>query len=183
MAKLSMFNLVTLDGYFKGLNNDISWHNFGEDEQKMSDQLSNQGNTLIFGRVTYEMMYSYWASPDALKNDPVTAQGMNQAQKIVFSKTLKSAEWQNTTLIQGDLMSEIQKLKSQNGPDMTILGSGQIVAQLAEHNLIDEYSILLNPLALGEGTTLFHGLSKKLKLNLRSARTMKSGNVLLSYEN
>lgn len=182
MARLGMFNLITLDGFFKGPNEDISWHNFGEDEQKFSDQLSNQGHTLIFGRVTYEMMHSYWTSPDALKNDSITAQGMNRARKIVFSKTLKSAEWQNTTLIQGDLVAEVKKLKSQEGPDLTILGSGQIVAQLAENNLIDDYAILLNPLALGEGTTLFKGLSKILKLNFKSARPMKSGNVLLSYE-
>lgn len=182
MAKLGMFNLISLDGFFKGKNEDISWHNFGQDEQNMSDELSNRGSTLIFGRVTYEMMFGYWASADALKNDPVTAKGMNEAKKIVFSKTLREAQWQNTTLIKGDLVSEIKKLKSQPGPDLTILGSGQIVAQLSQAGLIDSYSFLLNPLALGEGTTLFKGMTHLLRLKLASTRTMKSGNVLLNYE-
>lgn len=181
MARLGMFNLITLDGYFKGVEGDISWHNFGEDEQKMSDELANVGSTLIFGRVTYEMMHGYWASPEALKNDPVTAKGMNNSRKIVFSSTLKSTEWQNTTLAKGDLFSEINKLKSQDSPAMTILGSGQIVAQLAAANMIDDYTFLLNPLALGEGATLFQGLPQKLKLHLKSCRQMKSGNVLLTY--
>lgn len=181
MARLGVFNMVTLDGFFKGQNNDISWHNFGEDEQKMSDELSNKGQTLVFGRVTYEMMFGYWASPEAIKNDPVTAKGMNQAKKIVFSRSLSSVKWQNTTLIKDDLFSQIQRMKQTESTDMTILGSGQIVAQLADANLIDDYLFLLNPIALGEGTSLFKGLSRQLKLKLNSTRTMKSGNVLLSY--
>lgn len=181
MAMLSMFNLITLDGSYKGPNNDISWHNFGEDEQKMSDELSNQGNTLLFGRVTYEMMCSYWASPSAMENDPLTANGMNKARKIVFSRTLDSANWQNTSLMRGDLISEVRRMKEQETTDLTILGSGQIVAQLTEANLIDQYLILLNPLAIGGGSSLFQGLSGLRKFKLSSARTMKSGNVLLSY--
>ena len=182
MAKLGMFNLITLDGFFKGANNDISWHNFGEDEQKMSDELSNQGNTLLFGRITYEMMYSYWAACDTIKNDPVTAQGMNQARKIVFSKKLEKADWQNTTLFRGDLVSEVRRLKEQETKDITILGSGQIVVQLAEANLIDKYLFLVNPLVLGEGTSLFQGLTGLRRFKLSSIRTMKSGNILLSYD-
>ncbi len=182
MAKLSMFNLITLDGYFKGANNDISWHCFGQDEQTMSDELSNQGNTLLFGRVTYEMMYGYWASASAINNDPITARGMNQARKIVFSKTLDVANWQNTTLLKGDLVSEVKKLKQNESKDITILGSGQIVAQLAEANLIDHYLFLLNPVVLGEGKGLFQGLSALRKFKLVSSRTMKSGNILLGYD-
>lgn len=181
MAKLEMFNLITLDGFFKGAGDDISWHNFGEDEQKMSDELANRGSTLLFGRVTYDMMYSYWASPHAIKNDPVTARGMNQTRKIVFSKTLDTVKWQNTTLIRGDLVSEVRKLKEQEAKDITILGSGQIVRQLAEAGLIDHYVFLLNPIAIGEGTSLFQGLIGIRKFKLSSSRTMKSGNILLSY--
>lgn len=182
MAKLSVFNLITLDGYFKGPNEDISWHNFGEDEQGLSDEKSNSGNTLVFGRKTYEMMQSYWTSKDAWKDDPLTTQGMNSSKKIVFSKTLREATWENTTLLNGDLLAEIKRLKAEDGPDMTILGSGQIVAQLAEANLIDDYSILINPLALGEGTTMFQRLTRPLRLKLVSAKTMRSGNVLLNYK-
>lgn len=181
MAKLSVFNLITLDGCFKGPNDDISWHNFGEDEQALSIEASNSGSTLLFGRVTYDMMKSYWTSDDAKNEDPKTTQGMNSSKKIVFSKTLNEATWENTRLIKGDLISEIKKLKAEEKANMTILGSGQIVAQLAQANLIDDYSILLNPLALGDGTTMFKGLSHPLKLNLVSVKAMKSGNVLLKY--
>lgn len=181
MARLTMFNLITLDGFYKGANEDISWHNFSMDEQEMSDQMSNQGNTLVFGRVTYEMMKSYWTSNEALKNDPVTTKGMNASPKIVFSKTLTSADWQNSQLISGDLINEMQRLKQENKTDMCILGSGQLVAQLSEAGLIDDYSILLNPLAIGTGTPLFKGLAHKMNLKLKSCKPMKSGNVLLNY--
>lgn len=181
MADLGAFDFVTLDGYFKGENDDISWHNFGEDEQKMSDELSNAGSTLIFGRVTYEMMAGYWTSADAQKNDPVTTRGMNEAKKLVFSRTLSSVSWQNTQLIKGDLIEEIRKLKKSSSAPLTILGSGQIVQQLTEAGLIDRYTFMINPLLLGKGTSLFEGLSKTIKLRLVSCRTMKSGNVLVEY--
>lgn len=180
--KLSMFSFTTLDGFFKGKNEDISWHCFGEDEQKMSDELSNRGSVLLFGRVTYQMMAGYWTSTEALKNDPVTAKGMSNSKKIVFSNTLKEATWQNTQVIAGDIVSEIKKLKSMPGPDMTILGSGQIVSQFAKAGVIDEYTLLLNPVVLGQGESLFKGLTEKLQLKLKSSRQMKSGNILLSYE-
>lgn len=181
MAKLGMFNMITLDGYFAGLNGDISWHNFGEDEQKMSDELSNSGNTLLFGRITYELMVGYWTSESAKKDDPITTKGMNESRKIVFSRSLKSANWQNTTLLNGNLVSEVQLLKKQEAKDMMILGSGQIVSQLAQANLIDDYVFLINPLVLSRGTSLFNGLTNKLKLKLKATRSMKSGNVLLTY--
>lgn len=181
MARLFVFNLVTLDGYFKGKNGDISWHNFGSDEQKISDTLSNAGSTLIFGRVTYELMKGYWTSADAKKSDPVTANGMNQSKKYVFSRKLKKADWENTTLIGKNLVSEIKKLKKKSKVDLCILGSGQIVSQCAEAGLIDSYSILLNPIALGRGKTMFEGIKGPLKLKLDSVKKMKSGNVLLNY--
>jgi len=182
MAMLSVFNLITLDGFFKGKNEDISWHNFGEDEQQLADELSNRGNLLVFGRVTYQMMEKYWTSSDPEKNDPITTRGMNASPKLVFSKTLERAEWKNTRLVKTNMADEIRNLKKQNGLDMTILGSGQIVAQLSDLGLIDSYSILLNPLAIGEGAHLFKGLTNKLELKFKSLKTMKSGNVLLNYQ-
>lgn len=179
--RLSVFSFITLNGFYKGPNEDISWHNFGEEEQKMSDELSNAGNTLLFGRITYEMMAHYWASPEAAKNDPVTTKGMNSSEKIVFSKKLDQVSWQNTKLIKGDLSDEVRKLKARQGPDMTLLGSGQIMTQLSEVGLIDSYSFMVNPLAIGAGTSIFQGISKKLSLKLESSRVMKSGNILLMY--
>jgi len=181
MRKLSVFNLVTLDGYFTGPNGDISWHMVDDEFQELANRASNSGNTLLFGRVTYQMMASFWPTAEALKMDPVVAKGMNASPKIVFSRKLKSVDWENTRLVKGDLATEVKKLKRGRGKDLTILGSGSIVSQLADAGLIDEYQILLNPVALGQGRSMFEGLSKNLILKLISSRTFKNGNVLLTY--
>src|SRR5262245_34451729 len=181
MRKLSVFNLVTLDGYISGPGGDISWHRVDKEFQKYAEKNSNSGNTLLFGRVTYEMMAGYWPSPDALKDDPIIARGMNRSPKIVFSRTLKKATWANTRLVKDDLLGEVRKLKKQSGKDLTILGSGSIVAQLAQAGLIDEYQLLLNPVILGKGKTMFEGVEGEPTLKLTSTRIFGNGNVLLCY--
>ncbi len=182
MRKLSVFNLVTLDGYFAGENGDISWHHVDAEFQELAEEASNSGNTLLFGRVTYELMASYWPTPEAIKNDPIVAQGMNTSEKIVFSRTLDKVDWDNTRLVKGDMPAEIRKLKRQPGKDMTVLGSGSIVSQLAQAGLIDEYQILLNPVVIGKGRTMFEGVRDRIALKLTKTRTFGNGNVLLHYE-
>ncbi len=182
MQRLGVFNLVTLDGYFAGQDGDISWHNVDAEFQEYAEKNANSGNTLLFGRLTYELMANYWTSPDALKNDPVVAQGMNNSSKIVFSRTLTKVDWVNTRLVKDDLLGEVRKLKQQSGKGLTILGSGSIVAQLTQAGLIDEYQILLNPVVLGKGKTLFENIQNKLTLKLTTTRTFSNGNVLLCYE-
>src|SRR4029453_18883078 len=129
MRKLGVFNLVALDGYFSGPGGDISWHRVDPEFQEYAEKNSTSGNTLLFGRVPYELMAGYWPSPGALKDDPVVAQGMNISPKIVFSRTLKKADWTNTRLVQNDMLGEVRRLKQQPGKDLTILGSGSLVAQ------------------------------------------------------
>ena len=181
-ATLSVFNFVTLNGFFEGPNKDIRWHRHGTEESEYSAQGLKSDSILLFGRATYEMMAGYWPTPMAMENDPVVAEGMNKADKIVFSKTLKRAEWTNTRLIKDNLVEEIKKMKSASGgKDMTVLGSGSIVTQLAEHGLIDEYQIMIDPVVLGDGTPMFKGIEHKLDLKLVASRTFKSGVVLLSY--
>ena len=106
---------------------------------------------------------------------------MNMADKVVFSGPMKHADWENTKVISGDLIEEIKKLKQEALKDMTILGSGSIIAQLAAHKLIDEYKIMIDPLAIGEGTPLFNDMKDQLDLKLISGRTFKSGTLLLKY--
>jgi dihydrofolate reductase len=137
---------------------------------------------LLFGRVTYQMMVSYWTTPMAQKDSPIVADGMNKAEKIVFSRTLKTADWNNTRVMNGNIAEEIKKLKQTPGKDMTILGSGSIVTLFAEHNLIDEYMIMIDPVAIGEGVPIFKGIKHPLNLKLTSTKTFKSGVVLLCYE-
>jgi dihydrofolate reductase len=182
MRKLIIFNFVSLNGFYKGANEDISWHNHDEEGERFSEENTEGDSTLVFGRVTFEMMHSFWTTPEAFKNFPKVAKGMNNKEKIVFSNTLEIAAWQNTTLIKGDMIHEMKKLKQMPGNDMCILGSGNIISQLAEHNLIDEYQLLVNPLVLAEGTPLFHNMKHNLKLKLKSTREFKNGNVMMYYE-
>jgi dihydrofolate reductase len=182
MRKVTVFNFITLNGYFKGPKGDISWHRHGAEENEYAASNLKSGGTLLFGRLTYEMMANYWPTPIAIKNDPIVAAGMNHADKIVFSRTLKKVEWSNTRLVKDNIVEEIRKMKQQPGKDMTVLGSGSIVAQFAEQDLIDEYQIMVDPVVLGRGTSIFKGIKHKLDLKLTGTRTFKSGVVLLSYQ-
>lgn len=182
MGRLIAYNFTTLNGYFKGPDNDISWHRHEQEEGEFASDNLRAKATLLFGRVTYEMMASWWPTPMALESMPDVAKGMNESEKIVFSNTLETAEWENTTLIKDNLIEAVRKLKADPDRVMTILGSGSIIAQLAEANLIDEYQFMIDPVALGEGTPSFQGLSHKLDLKFIDSRVFKSGVVLLSYE-
>ena len=182
MGKLGVFNFVTLNGYFEGTPGDISWHRHGGEESAYSEESLKSGSTLVFGRVTYQMMASFWPTPDAIKMYPVVAEGMNKADKVVFSRTLKKVEWSNTRLIKDNIVEEIRAMKRSSGKDMAILGSGSIVTQCAEQGLIDIYQIMVDPVVLGSGTPMFKNISHKLDLKLISTRTFNSGVVLLCYE-
>ncbi|OJV13034.1 MAG: dihydrofolate reductase [Dyadobacter sp. 50-39] len=182
MGKLIAYNFTTLNGYYKGTGNDIGWHRHGEEEGNFAADNLEAKATLLFGRVTYEMMASFWPTPMAIESMPEVAKGMNEAEKIVFSTTLESADWENTTLVHEDLPEAVRKLKAIPGKVMTILGSGSVIAQLAEAGLIDEYQFMIDPVAIGEGTPSFQGLTRKLDLKLTGHRIFNSGVVLLTYE-
>jgi dihydrofolate reductase len=183
MRKLIVFNQVTLDGYFAGVNGDISWAHKNDAEWKaFAAENASAGGVLLFGRITYELMASYWPTADAIKNDPVVAEGMNNLPKVVFSKTLDNVSWKNTKLVTGDMPAEIRKMKKEAGKDMVILGSGSIVSQLTQEGLIDEYQIVVNPVVLGKGRTMFDTIKEKLTLKRTNTRTFGNGNVLLCYE-
>jgi dihydrofolate reductase len=185
VSKLTVFNSVTLDGYFSGVNGDISWaHRESKDPEWEEFVVGNakSGGVLLFGRTTYELMTSYWPTPEAMKNDPVVAERMNNLPKVVFSRTLDKASWKNTKVVQGDIAAEVRKMKKEPGKDMAILGSGSIVSQLAPTGLIDEYNIIVIPVVLGKGRTMFDGIKEKLSLKLTKTRSFRNGNVLLCYE-
>jgi dihydrofolate reductase len=182
MSKLSAFVFTTLDGYFEGPEKgDISWHRHGPEENAYAVEALKAGSTLLFGRVTYQMMAGYWPTPAGLRDDPVMAEGMNKADKIVFSRTLDKADWRNARLVKGDIADEVRRLKQTLGKDITLLGSGSILTQFAEKGLIDNYEIMVDPVILGGGTPVFNGLKTRLDLRLTSTRAFRSGTVLLSY--
>ncbi len=183
MSKLIVFNSVTLDGYFVAANGDMSWAHKQDAEWNEFVAGNARGESvLLFGRITYEMMAGWWPTPQAMKSMPVVAERMNQLPKVVFSRTLDQASWNNTKLLKGDLAAEIRKLKQAPGKDMVIFGSGSIVTQLAQAGLIDEYQLALNPIVLGQGRTMFDGVKGRLNLKLTKTRTFTNGNVFLCYE-
>jgi dihydrofolate reductase len=154
----------------------------GQKKMNTLPGLLNLGDTLLFGRVTYELMASYWPTPDAIKNDPIVAERMNNADKIVFSRTLKKVEWNKTRIMKDNIEEEIKKMKQKPGKNMTLLGSGSILTQFAQQGLIDEYQIMVNPVILGNGKPIFKGIKHSLNLKLIKTKTFRNGNILLYYE-
>lgn len=185
MRKVVVFNHVSLDGYFTDANGDMSFaHKDPKDAEWNAFVAGNaSGNgMLLFGRVTYDMMAGFWPTPMAAQMMPEVAAGMNAMPKVVFSRTLKEAAWQNTTLLKGDLAEEVRRLKAAAGPDMVILGSGSIVAQLTGYGLIDAYQVVVNPVILGVGRTMFDGVAGRKSLTLTGTQSFRNGAVLLNYE-
>ena len=134
------------------------------------------------GRKTYDLMVKYWPTADARQSDPVVAERMNNLPKVVFSRTLDRADWNNTRVVKGDLAAEVRKMKEAPGEDMVILGSGSIVSALTKAGLIDEYQFVVVPVVLGKGRTMFEGVSENVHLRQTSSKTFSNGNVFLSYE-
>lgn len=185
MRKLMVFNNVSIDGYFVDASGDMSWaHNTRPDAEWQAYVASNASDEgeLLFGRMTYEMMASFWPTPAAIERMRAVADGMNRAKKVVFSRTLEKADWNNTRLLKGDLASETRKLKAEDGGGMCILGSGTIVAQLADAELIDEFHNVVVPVGLGKGRTQFEGVTKRLEFETTATRLFANGNVLTIYK-
>lgn len=181
MATLSAFIFTTLNGYTHDPDGDISWHVHGKEENEYASKSLSAGNILLFGRKTYELMVSYWPTPMALEHDPEVAVQMNAAEKIVCSDTLKHSDWQNTRVIGGDVIETIKTLRKTSSHNITILGSNNLVTQLAQHGLVDELQLMIDPVAIGAGVSLFANLKSPLDFSLQHVRSMKSGVVLLSY--
>jgi dihydrofolate reductase len=183
MRSLIVFNHVSLDGYFVDKKGDMRWsHKQDPEWNEFVAGNARGGGVLLFGRVTYEMMASYWPTPMAAQNSPAVAEHMNNLQKVVFSRTLDKASWKNTKLVKGDLATEVRKMKQESGEGLVIMGSGTIVSPLAQEGLIDEFQIVVCPIVIGSGRTLFEGVTEKLNLKLTKSRTFGNGNVYTCYE-
>jgi dihydrofolate reductase len=184
MKKIIMFNLVTLDGYFAGSDGNIDWHIVDKEFNSFAVGNIDQCDTAIFGRVTYDLFAGFWpnavndASMDA--DDHTIARGLTEMRKIVITHRELSSQWQNTEMWQDLDAAKINELKQQAGKNIVIFGSGTIVKQLTDLGLIDEYQIMIVPVILGSGKSLFEGNEQK-KLKLTRTKVFSSGNVLLNY--
>ncbi|MBX2955168.1 MAG: dihydrofolate reductase family protein [Cyclobacteriaceae bacterium] len=186
MRKLIMWNVMTLDGYFEGTQNwDLSFHNliWGQELEKLSIEQLKSADYLAFGRVTYEGMAAYWTKAEAETAEQEVAKLMNSIPKLVFSKTLKSADWNNTTIISENASAEIQKLKEQGGKDIYVFGSANLSETFITDNLFDEFRIGIAPVILGNGRPLFREGIASNNLSLVSTQPLTTGGVVLKYSN
>jgi len=181
---VSAFNNVSLDGFFADENNDMSWaHNMRPDPewQAYVEGNTQSDSTLLFGRVTYQMMASFWPTPAALQGMPAMAKQMNERSKIVFSRTLNKTTWNNSRLVTTDPAAEVKRLVVETKQDLTLLGSGTIITQLLEADLLDDLTIVVTPILLGKGKSMFATAKQRHQLPLTNSRRFQNGNIVLQY--
>ena len=181
MRKLFSFMVAPLDGYPEGPNGEFDWPNVDDEFNEYAVSQLNDVGALLFGRTTYQGMTSYWPTGAARSDDPLVADLMNRIPKVVFSKSLQHADWENTTLVDGDVAEVVTELKRQPGKDLAIFGSSDLTVSLLQRGLVDELRVMVNPVLLGAGRSLFAGLPDRVRLSRARVTAFSSGNVLLCY--
>jgi dihydrofolate reductase len=178
-----MWNLITLDGFFEGPEKwSLDWHDtaWGDELEKVSLAQLRSAAMLLFGRVTYQGMASYW--PTATGEVADIADLMNSIPKVVFSTSLNRADWTNTSLLTSNAVEEVPKLKKDSSKDILLFGSALLASSLMPAGLIDEYRLCYAPVVLGKGTPLFKSSDHSTRMRLLDARPLKSGAIILRYE-
>ena len=181
MARLSMFNLVSLDGFFAGPGGEIDWFRTDDEFEQFAIEHTARARHLLFGRVTYELMAGYWPTTEAADTEPEIARLMNALPKTVFSRTLREVGWENSRLVHDGAVDEVARLKRETDGEIYLFGSADLAATLTEAGLFDQYRLIVNPVVLGRGKPLFKG-ERPLDLRLVSERRFGNGNLLLTYE-
>jgi dihydrofolate reductase len=179
MRRLVVWNLMSLDGYFEGRKPwDLDFHEtvWGDELHAFSLEQGKEIGTLLFGRRTYEGMAGHWTTATG----PV-ADMMNALEKAVATRTLDKATWNNTRLLKGDAVEAVRRLKAEDGKDIYVFGSADLLASLLAAGLVDEYRLCLAPVVLGGGNPLFKPQDEQVKMRLESARPLKTGGVILTY--
>lgn len=181
MARLIMWNLMSLDGFIAGPGGNLDWHNdvWGPEMAALSETQGDAMSGMIFGRKTYDLMAGYW--PTATEEEQIKHY-MNTMPKWVFSNSLTSLVWQNCTLLKGDAAAEVRKLKAQQEKDLFVFGSADLSEQLLPAGVFDELRIAIGPLLLGDGVRLFRKLPEKRGFKLLKHTPMASGGMILYYQ-
>jgi dihydrofolate reductase len=170
---------MTLDGYFEGRNPwDLDFHEavWGDELKTFSLEQGEEIGTLLFGRRTYEGMAGHWTTATG-----AVADMMNSVEKAVATRTLDKATWNNTRLLKGDAAEAVRRLKTEDGKDIFVFGSADLLASLLSGGLVDEYRVCVAPVVLGGGNPLFKPQHQQLKMRLENARSLKTGGVILTY--
>jgi dihydrofolate reductase len=187
MRRIITTTWVTLDGFIAGSNGEMDWIGEIYDDAmgRYESDLVSGADTLLLGRVTYESFAGSWPNvpnnPQASEGEKAYARKLNAMRKVVFSRTLDRAEWNNSTLLREVTLEAIEQLKGEPGHDIVIYGSASLVRALTQLGVIDEYQLLVHPVALGSGKSLFGGLTDQVKLQLVNTTTHPSGVVLMTY--
>ena len=188
MRRIVLLEHVSLDGYVGGPNGEMDWIRVGDEMWHYVDPLTANADAAIFGRKTYEMMISYWPTageqPNATEHDKNHSRWLNAATKVLVSTTTETASWagrDNVTVIRDDLAGRMRDMKQQPGKDMLLIGSPRVARVLIGEGLVDEYRLLLNPVVLGGGISLYPDAGAKQTLELVESRALSNGVVALSY--
>lgn len=181
MRKIFLFMMLTTDGKFEGVDHDISWHNTDEEFDTFANQQLDEVDTILMGRRTYELMESFWPTEEAKSIEPETAMLMSTIDKHVFTHNKLETNWKNVEVHDGNVGEIVKALKEKPGKDITVLGSSNLCLTLIREGLLDEIRLMINPVILGSGSTLFQGMDTLLPLSLKTTRTFGNGNILLTY--
>lgn len=186
MRNLVLFMHTSLDGYVAGPNGEMDWIKVGEELFEHSLQRTNESDTALYGRVTYQMMEAYWPTaadqPNPNKHDIEHSRWYMNVEKIVVSTTMKDAKLANTRVVRKNAADEIKKLKQGAGKDILMFGSPSVAHSLMAENLIDDYWLFVNPVLLGQGIPLFNDIKSKTALTLVTGQIFPSGVVCLHYK-
>jgi dihydrofolate reductase len=183
MRKIFLFMMVSADGYFEGPGHDLSWHNTDKEFGAFVNEQNGTIGAILMGHTTYDLMAGYWPTAAAQEQDPGTSKFMTETPKFVAAHRPFEPGWENVTVVHDDVPGRVRALKQEAGKDIAIFGSNMLCVSLMEAGLVDEYRLMVNPLALGAGTPLFTGLAGRWDLVLARVRDFASGNVLLTYQN
>ena len=184
MGKLFLFMNISLDGYIADRNHDTAiFHHRDHEFEAFQQKEGNGAGTILLGRKTYDIMKQFWPTDMAAQMIPDVAAYMNATPKLVVSHTAFTPEWENTTVISTAVVEQLRQYKANAVEDIIVLGSNNLGVTLMQAGLIDEIQIVLNPIVLGGGTTLFTGLPQATDLVLQETRQFKSGKLLLIYAN
>jgi dihydrofolate reductase len=185
LRKIIVTTWITLDGFLAGPNGEMNWVMVDQEMGQYEDDLVSSADTLILGRVTYQSFAGSWPhvpeNPSVSEGEKEYARKLNSMRKIVFSKSLEKAEWNNSQLVREILPNEIASMKQMPGKDIVIYGSASIVQAFTDLGLIDEYQLLVHPVVLGGGKPLFAGIAKPAQLNLLHTKSFPSGVIGLYY--
>jgi dihydrofolate reductase len=181
MRQVVFFMMVSANGFYERGPWEIDWHVVDAEFNDFAVAQLRAADVLLFGRRTFEGMASYWPTPEAIAEDRQVAELMNEKPKIVFSRTIEHSAWSNTRIVKGDAATELRGLKAGGSGDLLLLGSSDLATSLAAADLIDEYRLMVAPVALPAGKAVLQGLAGDLRLRVEEVRPFASGNVLVRY--